>query len=65
MIDLSFMTNFKHKANFTLSDASNLKTLDIPSLVAKRSRKKHVNIETPSYQNKKSQAKSQAQTQND
>ena len=39
MIDLRAMKNFKHKANFTFGDASNLKALDIPNIVAKRSRK--------------------------
>jgi len=30
----------RHKAKFTLPDASNLKSLDIPGLIAKRSHKK-------------------------
>jgi hypothetical protein len=37
------MTNFKHKSKFTFNDASNLKALDIPGLIAKRSGKKHLN----------------------
>ena len=45
MIDLRDMKNFKHKENFTFGDASNLKALDIPNIVAKRSRKKHVDTD--------------------
>ena len=32
-----------HKAKFTLSDASNLDSLDIPAIVAKRKEKKYLN----------------------
>jgi len=32
-----------HKAKFTLSDASNLDSLDIPGLIAKRKEKKYLN----------------------
>ena len=33
-----------HKAKFTLSDASNLDSLDIPGIVAKRKEKKYLNV---------------------
>jgi len=39
MIDYPPMSD-RHKAKFTLTDASNLKSLDLPGLIAKRSHKK-------------------------
>ena len=33
-----------HKAKFTLSDPSNLDSLDIPGVIAKRKEKKYLNV---------------------
>jgi hypothetical protein len=49
-----------HKAKFTFSDASNLKALDIPGIVAKRSGKKHLDNRHTHHRNREVRNKKQS-----
>jgi hypothetical protein len=51
-----------HKAKFTFSDASNLKALDLPGLVAKRSGKKQLDNEHTHHRNREVRNKKQCRS---